>query len=100
MDFIIPEPKIVDYLLMNPRKRGFFLKLGYTFENWTQLRDDLLIIANKSPHVLRRTTPYGDEYEIVGEVQAPNGRTINLRTGWMLSENDPGIMYFVTAYPA
>jgi hypothetical protein len=100
MDYVVPEAKVVNYLLTSPKKSGFFLPLGYSIENWTKLRDHLLIVANNYPHVFRRTTPHGDEYEIVGEVHAPKGRTIRIRTGWMLRENAEEIMFFVTAYPA
>jgi hypothetical protein len=100
MDYFVAESKIVIYLLSSPRKSGFFLRFGYSAENWTQLRDDLLYIANNFSNSLRRHTPHGDEYEIVGEVQAPNSRTIRLRTGWMIRANEPGIMSFITAYPA
>jgi hypothetical protein len=100
MEYAIPEPKVVNYLLTNPKKSGFFLSFGYSVESWTRLRDDLLAVANNFPHNFRRNTPHGDEYEIVGEVQAPNGGMIKIRTGWMLREDGSGMMSFVTAYPA
>jgi hypothetical protein len=82
MDYAVPEAKIVSYLLTSPR-----------------LRDDLLNIAKSFPATFRRSTPHGEEYEIIGEIEAPNGRVIQLRTGWMIREHEPGIMSFVTAYP-
>jgi hypothetical protein len=100
MEFVVPEAKLVGYLLTNPKKSGFFLSFRYSPENWTRLRDDLLDIANHFPPILRRNTPHGDEYEVVGDVEAPNGRTIKIRTGWMIRPNEPATMYFVTAYPA
>jgi hypothetical protein len=99
MEHAVPEAKIVSYLLTSPRKSGFFRPLGYSFENWTQLRDDLLNIAENFPPTFRRTTPHGEEYEIIGEVEAPNGKVIQLRTGWMIRDDEPGIMSFFTAYP-
>jgi hypothetical protein len=99
VEYVIPEQKLAGYLLTNPRKCGFFLSFGYSVENWPRLRDDLLDIANKFPSTLRRNTPHGDEYEVVGEVEAPNGRKVKIRTGWMIRPNDPATMYFVTAYP-
>jgi hypothetical protein len=49
MAFIVPQPKIVDYLLKDPGKSQFFKSFGYSEENWTRLNDDILQIASKSP---------------------------------------------------
>lgn len=99
MDYAVSEAKIVNYLLTHFTKSGFFLSFGYSLTNWTQLRDDLLAIAAGFPSTLRRSTPFGDEYEIIGEIRAPNGRFIKLRTGWMIREGQADTMTFVTAYP-
>ena len=100
MDYVVGEAKIRRYLLTSPTKRAFFDVLGYTVDDWGQLRDDLRDIATRLPATERRTTLYGIEYEIVGEVVTPNGRLARIRTGWMIRLNEPNTMYFVTAYPA
>lgn len=100
MEYALPEPKVVNYLLTNPKNPDFFSPLvtqlkvgrGYAMISW------LLQIIFRI--IFGRNTPHGDEYEIVGEVQAPNGRMITIRTGWMLREDGSGMMSFVTAYPA
>lgn len=100
MEYRLPEVKIAGYLLVNPRKCGFFLSFGYAVAGWPRLRDDLLRIAENFPHMLRRHTAHGAEYEIIGQIQAPNGRTISIRTGWIIRADEPDVMSFVTAYPA
>jgi len=55
MQYVISGRKITNYLLTNPKKRGFFLGVGYSGENWTQLRGDLLYIANNFPHISGET---------------------------------------------
>ncbi len=92
MDYVVGEAKIRRYLLTNPKKCGFFIPVGYTVEDWARLRDDLRDIVTQFPVIARRTTVYGVEYEVVGEVLAPNGRFVR--------QNEPDRMYFVTAYPA
>ncbi len=100
MNYVVPTDKIIKYLLANPKKRGFFVPLGYTIANWMRLHDDLIDLAARFPHTLRQTTIYGTEIEIIGSVVAPNGRTIRIRTGWILPANDTGHLRFLTAYPA
>jgi hypothetical protein len=100
MKYVVPQAKIVSYLLANPKKSAFLLPLGYSVENWTILRDDMLRIAENFPHHLRANTPHGDAYDIIGDVVVPNGRTVKIRTGWMIKKGQKGIMSFVTAYPA
>jgi hypothetical protein len=90
VEYVVADQKIVGYLLTNPGKCGFFLLFGYSVENLPRLHNDILTLARNFPHDLRRTTPHGEEYEIIGQVEAPNGRMIR----------DAGIMSFVTAYPA
>lgn len=100
MKYVVPREKTTKYLLANPKKSGFFLPFGYTTANWMRLHDDLLDIADKFPRHVRQITKHGTEYEIIGFITAPNGRTVAIRTGWILLNGDPGTLRFLTAYPA
>jgi hypothetical protein len=100
MNRLIPDQKILDYLLKNVGKSRFFNACGYTSENWVQLRDDLLDLATNSPRTMRRKSAFGAEYEIIGEITAPNGSRVRLRTGWIVLNGDPDNLRFVTAYRA
>jgi hypothetical protein len=102
MAIVVPGEKIVDYLLSPAKskgKSGFFFMFGYTLEDWPRLRDDIYRIGSDFPKTLKRETAFGNKYEIVGEVVAPNGRKIKVKTGWLAAHEDPDILRFITAYP-
>jgi hypothetical protein len=102
MAIVVPNEKIVDYLLSSAKskgKSGFFFMFGYTLEDWPRLRDDIYRIGSDFPKTLKRETAFGEKYEIVGEVVAPNGRTIKIKTGWLAADDDPDTLRFITAYP-
>ncbi len=102
MKFAVPSAKIVDYLLKNQGKRNFFFMFGYSVENWERLRQDILQFAleNESAMRERRTTSYGTEYEMIGELLTPAGRTVLLKTSWYRDTGEAGTVRFITAYPA
>jgi hypothetical protein len=100
---IVADAKLVDYLLdpSHPRGRGkarFFLDLGFQEERPEGLRAALLTLAQTSDMVAVEH-PYGTKYVGDGEVRAPNGSLVRLRTVWLLDGNRPPPR-FVTAYPA
>lgn len=99
MEAVVPERKIVNYLLVDPPKSQFFRMFGYSEENWQQLQADLISVAENNPKTLRQTTIYGEEYEIVGRIVAPSGREIVIQSGWIIDHGTPDILRFVTAYP-
>jgi hypothetical protein len=102
MAFSVPRAKIVDYLLKEPGKRKLFAVFGYSAKNWDQLQRDILELATKQAEAmtLRQETQYGREYEIIGEVETPGGRSLMLTTAWFLDAGETEIIRFVTAYPA
>jgi len=100
MNFVVPESKVVSYLLSDQGKGGFFRRFGYNVGNWTRLRDDLLMIAQNNPMTFVRNVDFGRKYQIIGEIAAPDGRVIKVRTGWLMPHEDLGTLRFVTAYPA
>jgi len=99
MIFVVPEAKVVSYLLSDRGKGGFFRRFGYGLENWTRLRYDLLLIAQNNHMTFVREVDFGRKYQIIGEIVAPDGRAIKLRTGWILAREDLETLRFVTAYP-
>jgi len=98
--FVVPEPKIISYLLVDPGKGAFFRRFGYDHSNWSRLQADLLWIAHHHPVTLIREVSFGRKYRIIGNITAPNGRVIRLITGWMSPTDEPELMRFITAYPA
>lgn len=99
---IVSKEKICDYLL-NPShpvggpKADWFASLGYTRENWAELRDDLLAIATSCDDFLAKRSPFGVKYETVGELGAADHRPGTVVAVWIVEENFPPRL--VTAYP-
>jgi hypothetical protein len=102
MNFVVPGRKIFDYLLKDPGKSAFFSSIGYASADWERLRDDIRSMAERfSPAMrTRQVTIYGTEYEILGELAAPDGRTLPLTSAWIVDAGETDIIRFVTAYPA
>ena len=99
---IVTEDKLCDYLL-NPShpvggpKAAWFASLGYTRENWIELRDDLLAIAATCGDFVAKPSPYGVKYETVGDIGAVGHRPGIVVAVWIVEENSPPRL--VTAYP-
>jgi hypothetical protein len=100
----IGDRKILDCLLATDHpigadKAAFFTSVGYSSEEWTRLRDDLMLMCEQGGEVVaEEQTPFGIKYVVDGLVQAPAGRNIELRTVW-ISEEPGDRPRLVTAYP-
>ena len=61
---IVTKEKLCDYLL-NPAhpvggtKAAWFASVGYTRQNWEELRDDLLTIATSCENFIAKPSTYG-----------------------------------------
>ena len=97
---IAPE-KLTQYLLI-PKKRNdkskWLAQIGYTLENWQQLENDLRVQILSLEAKAVENTPYGQAYEIRGNVIGPNGKTAAVVTIWM-TEIATEVTKFVTMYP-
>ncbi len=100
--FIQPQ-KLLGYLLSeNHLVGGSKAKLlgsaGFNKENADILEQRLLAIARLQSVKEVVNSPHGTKYIIEGEIEAPNGYLIKLRTVWIidLGQENPR---FVTAYP-
>jgi hypothetical protein len=102
MRFSVSASKITDYLLKNPEKSRFFALFGYAVDDWERLQGDILALASRheAEMRLRKETVYGREYEIIGDMVTPSGRTVRLKTSWHLDAGETKAIRFITAYPA
>jgi hypothetical protein len=100
---IVPERKITLYLL-NPghpaggSKAVFFLRHGFSVNDWKQLAESLRKHAQDNAVVLTEETPHGVRYVIDGPLLSPVGTRLNVRTAWFISPGEPAPR-FVTAHP-
>ena len=84
---IIPRAKLTKYAL-NPEKapdkaKAFKLALGYTLENMNDLIDNIKSHINQSNITEKGETQYGKRYQIVINLQGPNGKNDNVLTAWI-----------------
>lgn len=94
---IIPEEKIIDYLLVRKNKndKSYFLRaLGYTFENYHELIADILQIAITNDAVLSKSNEFGNLYQI--QELLKNRIVITIWIEQFQTNN----YRFVTLYPA
>ncbi|MCK8603175.1 DUF6883 domain-containing protein [Desulfoferrobacter suflitae] len=100
-DALISTEKLTKYLL-TPRKRNdkskWLSQAGYIRDNWEILEDDLRNQILPRDALLTEKSPYGDLYEITGELMGPNGRSLAVCTIWMI-ERATNITKFITMYP-
>jgi hypothetical protein len=98
-DAVIAEAKLTQYLLVRlPKddKSKFLAQAGYTLENWEQLEGDLRTQVLSRPAECVETTRYGEKYAIRSSLRGPNGVEIDIRTIWMVANNETK---FVTLVP-
>ena len=100
---VVDPDKVRAYLLSHAHpvgrfKAAFFAALGYSVEKWEILRDDLLTLARDGEVGSERIGPFGRILEVDGTMMSPLGRTIEMRTVWILRTNED-FARFVTAFP-
>ena len=99
---IVSREKIVDYLL-NPghpdgaSKAAFFLAMGFQPEKWQVLASAFQQLAHRE-EVVCVDSQHGSKYIVRGEIDTPNGRTVAIRTVWIVDEGNE-VPRLVTAFP-
>ena len=102
-DAVIPQAKLVDYLLSDTHPVGkakaiVFQKYGYHLDNVDQLAEALIRVAVEEDVDDIVSFTYGVKCVIEGVLPTPDGRSINIRTVWMI-DHERYAPRFVTAYP-
>lgn len=100
---IIPQPKVVDYLLSFTHATGrdkaaFFTHFGFTPGSWQVLAHALQKLAEDHEVANIEASPFGKRYVVEGQIRTPEGRTPRIRTVWFIEAGET-IPRFVTAYP-
>lgn len=100
---VVPAAKLRDYVLNpahpqgGPKARVFAAVLSITREDWRYLRDQLLAGVQVASATPRGSTHWGDLYEVTIQVQGRNGRTAQVRSGWIIRRDDDR-PHLTTAY--
>lgn len=98
----IAKEKILDYLLDEENSKGkssFFNLFGYFKHNFEDLAIDLIKLASSEEVSETEQTKFGLKFIILGNIIAPNGRSIILISVWIIKNNED-FPRFITAYPA
>ena len=93
---IIPDEKILNYLLLSKEKNvksGFLSRLGFNKNNYTELIEEIRKIATTNEAVLSRTSEFGNLYRIEGKLKSSFVVTI-----W-IEQIEKNKFRFVTLYP-
>jgi len=100
-DVIIPEDKLVRYLLL-PRQESdtsqFLGLAGYPLATWEVLAHDLHNLAKTHEISDMTISPYGIKWEVQGTLAGPNGQVLRVVTVWMTLEAS-GETRFLTLFP-
>ena len=97
----VPEAKLRSYLLSSEHTIGrfksrFFAALGFTDENWSELRERLLELAQGSAE-LGDTSQFGQKYLVSARLRGPRD-SAEVVTVWIVLEGDDAPR-LVTVYP-
>ena len=100
---LVSRGKVIEYLLSETHVDGrhkakFFRLNGFSPEKWEQLSDLLLSHGQRFEIAHEEAYPYGTHYTVEGSVEIPGGRTLNIRTVWIVSAGAVEAR-LVTAYP-
>lgn len=100
---VVPREKLTDYILSETHATGkfkgkLFRTFGFNEENTNLFEKELLKIARSQKVKETLTSLYGKKYIIDGNMKTPIGKTIRVRTVWII-EKGQKIPRFITIYP-
>lgn len=102
--YVIPVDKLTVYLLNPQHKRNngkakFFLGRGFTPADLNEIAKALFDHAFVNwPGQVYPDPPWGNLFELVGEIRCPDGTTPRILSVWKI-ETGQSVASFVTAYP-
>jgi hypothetical protein len=100
---VVDLAKIVDYLLSDTHAEGrgkaqIFRQFGFSPSDPEILRHALLHLARNNEVATVQSSSYGTKYVIEGPLMAPDGRTLVIRTVWIIDAGTSNPR-FITAFP-
>lgn len=88
----IADAKMVKYIFNPENPDGyakglaFTSRLGYSIDNWKQLKEELSQGATKYPATFKGNTPHGLKYEQKMVLYGKKGKPANVIVGWMCKD--------------
>lgn len=100
---VVPESKIIDYLLSKSHPKGkiksaFFTSFGFRADEWQIFAAALIVHAAENEVANAVMTERGRYYAVEGPLTTPDGRDPLIRSVWAIELNSP-VPRLVTAYP-
>jgi hypothetical protein len=100
---LIPEAKLVEYLLSLTHRRGrskavFFTAYGFSRESWPELAEALRKHAQDHDIREHTETAFGTRYIIDGVLLSPTGQSLQVRVAWFIDKGK-SVPRFITAHP-
>ncbi len=100
---VIDSEKIRGYVLSPTHpvgrfKSAVFVRFGYSAEEWAEFEGSLRTLIMSEDVATVEETPHGRKYVVVGAVETPSGKLLELVTVWVILKKQ-SIPRFVTAYP-
>ena len=100
---IISKEKLTKYLLSETHPIGrfkakFFRGLGFDETNVDLLERSIRKLVQINDVKEESSSPYGNKYLIEGKMSTPSGKTITVRTVWVIEEGQTKAR-FITIYP-
>lgn len=95
---IIPREKIVDYLLSTSHpdgqsKANFFLRFGFTSDQWGTLANALRDHAKSHEVVKIESTTFGTRYVVEEPLSTPDNRYPFIRSVWFTDKNQNNLRF-------
>lgn len=100
---LIEKKKILDYILNkshpdNGGKSAFFIKLGFSRNDWQAMAAALHKYAETAEVSKRIESQHGIKYILDGRIISPTGKTAMIRSIWIV-DGGRNIPRLVTVYP-
>src|SRR5581483_6189013 len=89
----VPQEKLVEYLLSashpdGSSKAGFFLRFGFTVNEWYILAKALVRHAAEHEVAAVEASPFGTRYVVEGIIITPDRRNPNVRAVWFIESGE------------
>lgn len=99
---VIPVEKFTKYVLDSEygdkeKAKAFELALGYKLHNANDLIKNILEHIMNYPAKFKGSDQYGDKYEIIMLLVGINGKSANVKTGWII-DSKTGETRLTSAY--